>query len=174
MGRRHAFLIMEKMSRILSEVSESWWLCFAVDTGIPVLERTRLKTCGTSGAASPTCRTWLNTGSYELWPAARRKREFTSSRCLIPATWTTCKKQHSSAFKLNFKWTLKLRFHSVSCKNKSVTIRLCAALLSWEGFQSLRCHRFPNMIVFMQEIDPHPNILKRQLYLFIVKNYKYV
>lgn len=29
---------------------------FAVDIGIPVLERTRSRICGTSGAASPTCR----------------------------------------------------------------------------------------------------------------------
>ncbi len=48
-----------------------------------------------------------------------------------------------------------IQFHA-----KTNQEQLGAALLSWKGFQSLRCHRFPNMSIFMQEIDPRANILK--------------
>lgn len=60
-------------------------------TGTLVLGLTPLRTCDTSGGASPTCRIWWSRQSSGCWRAPRRKLASMCNRCPTPAMSMTCK-----------------------------------------------------------------------------------
>lgn len=60
------------------------------------------RTRGTSGGASPTCKTWSNTASSRSTRATIGRSESTSSRCRTLVMWMTCEWPDHLSIKLQY------------------------------------------------------------------------